>query len=44
MSSITLEDFSRQHFWRMHHVTGANKKAGDIKWIEEYKGDVGQDQ
>ena len=42
MSFVTLKGFSRQHFLRTHHVTGANKKAWDIERREEYKGDVHQ--
>ena len=40
MSFVTLGDFSRQHFLQTHHVTGANKKAGEKKEQEEYKGEV----
>ena len=31
MSLVTLGDFFRQHFLQTHHVTGANKRAGDRK-------------
>ena len=40
MSFVTSGDFSRQHCLRAHHMTGANKRAGEIKIEEEYRGDV----
>ena len=31
MSFVNLGDFYQQHFLRAPHVTGANKKARDLK-------------
>ena len=40
MSFVTLGDFSRQHFGKAHHGTGAIKRAGEIKIEEEYTGNI----
>ena len=42
MSFVTLGDFSRQHCGQAHDVTGANKRAGEIKIEKEYTGDTDQ--